>query len=370
LQETESSTDQPLVARRTLAAFWREYAFTAGGVDYTQLDVALGAMVHNEWAPFERRLTEGLACQARARVEHQAADRDALDQAGLSFRYDRDLIAAAEMDAWLDRESLSLDDWLAFLARDLLRRAWFDELDGIVDGYTPSARELQEAAVVEGVCSGAFDALQRSCAIRVALALQGRDAVWQFGDAESIDAAEATRLMRQHAHWLAAPPSAMIEGRLRAMLRVGDHFRSACDEIANPATLSSLLDAHRQELILLDVDAITFANEHAAREAVLCVREDGLSIHDVGVLSRHPVRRERFVVEDLPPDLAALWGAATIGQMLGPRADDGRFEVSMVVARTVPTLDDGQIAVRLRQRAIDMATARAVRDHVSDKSGR
>lgn len=362
------STDQPLVPRQTLARFWSEYAFTAGAVDYTRLDVALGAMAHNEWAQFERRLTEGLACEARARAENKAADPDALDQAALSFRYERELIAGAEMDAWLDREGLSLDDWLAFLVRDVLRRACFDDLEGIVERYTPSAKELQGSAVVDGVCSGVFETFQRSCAIRVALALRAGDAGRQLSDEQSIHAAEATRLMRQHAHWLTTQSPANVESRLRAMLRIGDRFRLACDEIANPATLSSLLDAQRPELILLDVDTITFATEHAAREAVLCVREDGLSMHDVGVVSRHTVRRERLVVEDLPPELGVRWGAATIGQVLGPRADDGRFEVSMVVARTLPTVDDGRIAVRLRQRAIDMAAARAVRDRVFDKS--
>jgi hypothetical protein len=369
LQDIESFTDQPLVGRRTLAAFWSEYAFTAGRVDYTQLDVALGAMAHNEWAPFERRLTEGLACEARARAEHKPAAQDALDQAALSFRYERDLIAAADMDAWLDRESLSLDDWLAFLARDVLRRAWFDELDGVVERYTPSAKELQEAAVIEGVCAGAFDAWQRSCAARVALALQAHD-VGQLSEEQSIHAAEATRLMRQHVHWLTTQSPTTVESRLRAMLRVGDRFRSACDQIANPTTLSSLLDVHRQGLILVEVDAITFATEHAAREAVLCVREDGLSMHDVGVLSRHTVCRERSVVEDLPPELGAVWGSATTGQVLGPRTDNGRFEVSMVIARTLPTLDDEYVAVRLRQRAIEMAAASAVRAQISDKSTR
>jgi hypothetical protein len=52
-----------------LSSFWQQHAFTLGGIDFLQIDVALAAMVFGEWARFEKRLAEGLACDARATVE-------------------------------------------------------------------------------------------------------------------------------------------------------------------------------------------------------------------------------------------------------------------------------------------------------------
>jgi hypothetical protein len=37
-------------------------------------------------------------------------------------RYDRDLISAADVTAWLDRVGLSADEWIDYLRRDLLRQ--------------------------------------------------------------------------------------------------------------------------------------------------------------------------------------------------------------------------------------------------------
>src|SRR6185503_5123223 len=53
--------------RRPLSSFWEECAFSLDGHDILWIDVAIGAMVRGEWAGFERRLAEGLACAAKAR---------------------------------------------------------------------------------------------------------------------------------------------------------------------------------------------------------------------------------------------------------------------------------------------------------------
>src|SRR5262245_31935053 len=60
------STTSSSVGTRPLLAFWQESVFSLGGIDFLHIDVALAAMVFGEWARFERRLAEGLACTTRA----------------------------------------------------------------------------------------------------------------------------------------------------------------------------------------------------------------------------------------------------------------------------------------------------------------
>ena len=85
------------------------------------IDVAIRAMVRGEWAGFERRLAEGLACAAKAHRERTAADEAAIESAAVEFRYKRDLISGADVTAWFDAAGLSAADWTDYLARELLR---------------------------------------------------------------------------------------------------------------------------------------------------------------------------------------------------------------------------------------------------------
>ena len=155
-----------------LVEFWARPAFTIRDVDFTWLDVALDAMARGQWPAFEQRLTQGLACLARAEAEGALPSEEALDAAATAFRYDRDLIAAADVNAWLERNGIPADDWIAYLNRDLLRNQWSDDLDDILDRFAPSVRQLFGATVVEGVCSGSFDTQLNALAGRAAFVFE------------------------------------------------------------------------------------------------------------------------------------------------------------------------------------------------------
>src|SRR5262245_54125741 len=118
-------------------SFWDRTVFSIDGVQFSWLDVALAAMTRGEWSAFERRLAEGLACAARADAENASPADEAIDEAATAFRYDRDLIAAADVTAWLDGVDLSADEWTDYLRRELLRRQWAGELDDVLDHFAP-----------------------------------------------------------------------------------------------------------------------------------------------------------------------------------------------------------------------------------------
>jgi hypothetical protein len=84
-----------------LAEFWARQTFSIRDVDFSWLDVALGAMARGQWPAFEQRLAQGLACIARADAETPCSE-EVLDAAATAFRYDRDPIAA-DVNAWLER---------------------------------------------------------------------------------------------------------------------------------------------------------------------------------------------------------------------------------------------------------------------------
>jgi len=355
--------------RKSLSSFWSEHAFTVGATDFLQLDVALGAMARGDWAPFERRLAEGLACIARAEADHVQIDPVLVDEAATAFRYERDLIAGADMDAWLDQVGLSTSEWIEYITRDILRQMWMDDLSDVIDRWPPSARQLQATAVAEGICSGDFDALGRAFAGRTALAAEADERILQMPDAPppAIDA-EASRLSRVHGHWLSVQAPVDVRGRLIAALCIEDGFRAAAERLTSEDILSSSVEARRIEWSLLDLETMSFRAESAAREALLCLREDGLSMEEISILSRQPVRRVSLFWEDLPADQRTRLVSAAPGQILGPIAVNGHHELARVVSRVSPGLHDERVAERARRAAIDAATARAARERVKRRT--
>lgn len=200
-----------------LFSLWDTPAFSVGDEEYAWIDVALWAMASGAWATFERQLAAGLACVVRANAEHSGPSEQELDEAATAFRYDRDLLAAAEVNDWLEGCDLSVEDWTAYLRRGLLRERWRETLDETLHRHPPSTAPLVAAAYAEGVCSGALETFADSAAARVALAAaSGRPAVRldESGEAETL------RLANAHACWLSSRPAADTRLRLVGLPRL------------------------------------------------------------------------------------------------------------------------------------------------------
>jgi hypothetical protein len=354
------------------SGFWDRYAFTVGGSDFQWIDVVLDAMTRGEWSSFERRLAEGLACVARAEREHAGPSPDDVDAAATAFRYDRDLIAGSEMTAWLDDAGVSTDEWLAYLTRQLLREKWHDELDDIFDAYAPPARDLTAAAVAEGVCSGEFEAFERRFAARAALVFSSDAAAFERicgrrGANAAVDDAVA-HLMRTHSDWLAVRPADETAARLSVVVQLEADVDARLSAIACDDRMREVVEANRLEWIQVELETVSFPSAAAAREAMMCMAEDGMSLEEVAALSHCTMARSRVVLEDSAPEVSGELLAAIPGGLLGPHSVDGRFEVTRIVDRVTPTLNDARVAARARQALIDVALAHAARDHVTRRS--
>jgi hypothetical protein len=352
----------------SLSTFWAQPAFAAGGADFSWIDVAIGAMVAGDWPAFERGLSEGLAAADRARADGVDASREAAEAAATEFRYDRDLISGDDLAAWLGQHHLTTADWLGYFTRSRLREHYGRELDDTIDRFPPSARQLHEAALADGVCSGHFEGFLISFSRRVALALAADDTVLDPVPADDL-AHDARRLARQHGHWLGGHDADDVHDRFLVALRVQRAFAAIAETLTTPAALQLLLETRQMDWTRLTIESLSFSTTHAAREAILCVRIDGRSLNEVARLSRQTVRRTRVLLEDVPaPQRMALLGAAT-GQVFGPIVAGDVYEVAVVVDQALPTLDDVHVEARARSAAIAEAAARASRRHVARARG-
>jgi len=355
--------------------FWDRHAFSVGGAGFSWRDVILAAMARGEWSAFERRLAHGLACEARAASADAPADCDAVDEAATAFRYDHDLISAADVTAWLDRVGVCAEEWTAYFTRAVLRDRWDGELDDVLDRYAPSARVLVEAAVSEGICSGVFEAFERTLAGRAAFVFEsdaaGFERALRSAASPAIDA-EADRLAELHAHWLSRPASAEMVARLRVILQIDAVFHGLVERVTSNGQMAAIVEANRLEWMRLELDVVSFPTENAAREALLCVREDGLSLYDVAALAHRAVTRSTVTLQDLAPGCQEQLIGAEPGRVLGPLATTSNgaaegqqlFDVYKLIGRKAPTADDPAVAARAREELVTRALTRAVREHV------
>jgi len=348
-----------------LSAFWQQYAFTVGGIDFLQIDVALAAMVFGDWARFEKRLAEGLACVTRAKVEDLPDHTSAVEEAAVSFRYERDLISGADITAWLDRAGFSPEAWMAFITRHVLRQAWSGDLEDILDRYGPSPRQLEAAALAEGICSRLFDEFDQQFAARAATAFDRDPATFESRARMSAPHADAARLARQHAHWLDGRPASDTLARLRVILEIRDLYCAVAETLVTDDGLREIIEANRLEWVVIDTDTLSFSDESAAREALLCVSEDRLSLSDIGELSRQYLIRTHGFLDDVPPEHRHRLLAAEPGRVIGPLFVDGRYHVTTVTGRAVPTLEDPHVAHRARTMFLDQIARHAAREHVT-----
>ena len=310
-------------------------------------------------------LAEGLAGAAHARATRSGPKADVLEAAGTAFRYDRELISAADMNAWLEQSQLTVDDWSDYLTRRLLRRNLADTLDEVLDQHQPSAADLIRTAFAEGVCSGAFLAFENQFAGRAALA--GDQLAGPLSPSDPASASEAAQLVHTNAHWLSMWPADDAVARARRVLAMDALYQSEAARLLADASLAAVVDRHRMEWRLIDTDTVVFTTEHAAREAILCITDEKLSVQHVASLARRTaVRQSRFADEI---DAADRLLSADPGSLLGPDIVDGGFAVTHLVGLTWPSLDDPRVADWAQRAVVDAAVQLAVRERVTRRAG-
>ena len=205
--------------------------FAIGDDVYRWGDVVRLAELRGEWSALAADVARGTAAAAELEARGEPIDDEAIDAAAREFRYERDLLAADELEAWLERHDLTAADWHGYLRRSLAR-ARFPEAAG--------GDSAAEAVVwCEGICSGRLE-----------------------------------RLAHELARLAAVSPGSPIE----ALDATFDDFSAAA---VDDSAEAREVETNRLEWLRFAYEALVAEDEGAAHEAVLCVRADGDSLDAV-----------------------------------------------------------------------------------------
>lgn len=340
------------------ASRWRQPVFTAPARPYDWLDVFLAAMLRGDWITYERPLLTGLACAAEASAApSQWPDDDRIDARATAFRYEHNLITADETLAWLGAAGLELADWTEFLAREILRDDWATRLDSLMNVHAASLDVTLTAFAADGICSGRFRDFATALAGRVAVAGASAPAPDSPTDGHAFD---LDSVASHYERWLAGLDPGDLRARLEHLAGLEAAFAQATAAAVTPDAIAAQVARARLEWTRVDLERLSLPSRDAAQEAVLCVREDGLSLSDVAYDARVPLRDSADVLGDLEPELRDAVLSASVDTLIGPVAVNGRFEVVQLVGKRPPDPDDPLVRRLAWDAIVDDVVSRAV----------
>jgi hypothetical protein len=343
-----------------------ERIFTVAGTPYAWEDLVLAGCLWGDWAALEARARDGLACLARL-DDLEEDDEDALDEAEVEssaaeFRYARDLVAAADLEAWLERRGLSIDAWLDFIRRSLLLDRWADDLDEIRDEYELDAEDVAEATVCEALCGGAANDLAQRLAARAAIHARaaGEPAAVEPGAGEtpSVPGDVLDRALPD------LPPAAR-RARLAALGALDTAWRRFAAQVAPPAAVQAAIAARRLDWVRIGLQAVLVPDEDVARELALCVRMDRRAIAEVADEAGLRAEALEWWLDAVEEPLRDLLIGARPGDLVGPVPWKEHRLVLTVTAKRLPADDDPAVRARAEQALLARAVDREVTDRVT-----
>lgn len=320
--------------------------FSVGDQTFQTDDLVSAAILSGRWDALRR--------QARAELDAHAELASAIDQrleaaaeeAAAEFRYARDLINADDAEQWLADRDVEVDEWLDSIRRRLLAPAGRRRMPL---PPPPDLPELTRAVWVNFVCDGEaaeLSALLARQAVAHEMAspksppppdddealAQDLDAVLAyFPDLDS--AATRDRVLRLS--WLASGI-----GRCRALVLTHEVVRREVEH-------------HALDLVRVDCQVVTFSSEPLAREAALCVRNDGLSIEEVATEARTELQEASLYIEDVEPELRTVFRSAAPDALLGPIPWEGQYALVQMLDKVRATPDDPEVRARAEGHLLD-----------------
>ena len=323
-----------------------------GTQEYTSRDAIDAAIFRGELQEKWQTFLCHVAAEERADEVELELDETVISAAAEEFRYRHDLITAEETEKWLANRGLTFDNFSDYFARQYCVGAVEEGFSPEQIEYASADPELREMFIAELILSGALDDMTVKLMRRLAARCAGEEAT-----SEAIAAEKQKFLHRagieptQLADWL--EKSGRDVQWLNEMLAIEAAYRTHCDILLVPEARQRALMALRLRLIRFEIERIELESRDAAKEALFCVREDGMSMEEVATDGGYPYRRAEFLMEDVPADVQQKYFSVSQGDLLEPIPRGDGFELCRIIKKVEPRLEDPIVKSRVDQRLLD-----------------
>jgi hypothetical protein len=327
--------------------------FVCGDRSFTGRDVIDAALFRGELAPQWRNLLHLLTAERRADEQNVEFDDGTIDAAAEQFRYEHDLITAEETERWLAERGLTLVDFSAYFVRHYWGDHW-DDLEAEARDYFAAPNEIRKLLTDELILSGELERMAERLSRRLAASCA---AAGSPVDPQLIEEERAAFFGRngigeeELTGWLAR--LGRNDEWLREALMMEAVYHRARSALLSRSARERELAALRLPLTRFEVETIELDSLDAAREALLCARDDGMSMEEVAAEGRYPYRHPQVLLEEVPEDLQQKFLSVHPGEILEPIGRGDGFHLCRIVGKEEPDLDDPLVKKRADQRILE-----------------
>ncbi len=327
--------------------------FLCGPTGYSVRDIIDAAHFRGEVELRWRELLRRSAAEKHALETGAEAEGSTLDEAAVEFRYRYDLITAEETEAWLEARALSLSDFSDYFSREYWGRAAGSRVQTPDLAFVAASIDQRELLAAELILSGELDRM----AMRLAWRVAARATMKSDERHDAALAEEQERFLQRHKleapalqDWLAALNR--DEAWLDEVIAAECAYHSRCQRVLTPEARSREVNSLRLPLTRLEVETIELESRDAANEALMCVRNDGLSMPEVAEEGRYPYRRKELLLEEIPVELQQKFLSLTPGSILDPTSREDGFVLSRLLAKHEPKVDEPAVRARVDERIL------------------
>ncbi len=340
------------------------------GKTYNSRDLIDAAIFRDELDSTWKQFLRALRAEERAEELELELDHDAIDAAAESFRYAHDLITAEETEQWLAARGLSLADFTDYFAR----QHWLSTVDEKIESndvdLIAAQSELRELFTTELIFSGGLDQLNTRLMWRLAALATTEDGNI---DPERISTERNAFLDRTKVaegklnDWLAQ--LGRDQKWFDAMMAMEAAYRSLCEKVLTSQARQKQLATLRMPLTQFEAEVIEVESREAAKEALLCIRQDGMSMEEIAAEARYPFRRITFLHDAVPEELKQKFWSISAGDVLDPLPRGDGFELYRITKKIEPDPADPAVQQRVDERLLERQFSTLTSEHVEVRLG-
>ncbi len=113
--------------------------------------------------------------------------------------------------------------------------------------------------------------------------------------------------------------------------------------------VASYLLSHALDWTRVDIRIAAFSNQDAAREAILCVRDDGMDLAEVARQAGGQVTSSRPMLRELEGVLRSRLLGAAKGAVVGPIVQGKQWLIIQVCDKKAPCAEDAELTTLVKQ---------------------
>lgn len=312
--------------------------FKARGRSFSLEQTLQAADFRGELQPYWSRWWRNFGRASLAITRLERDDQTAVRQLEDDYRYRRSLTTAEECEEWLAARGICVEEF----QRHFVRRHWAGKLvsepehePGLwIEADERVARAFRTALVL----SSEFDRMARKLAWRAALNMttDGRQASFPTDEQGSGTTGHGARSV------VSNDPAWQSE-----LERMESEFQRECRQVLTPDRRRQGLASMRPYLLRLDVEILELDSETAAREAFLCVKQDGISLSELATEQGYSLQQQQPLLEELPSQLQPAFLGASPGTVLPPARMGERCRVFELKSKAEPGLSDPEVQRRV-----------------------